>query len=109
MKYITLIIGLLVVGCEKGGEITIGEPPKAKPVKELTLEEKAVGTYEMKKGEDTYKAVFLANGTMEAYTNGKRVYVCKWNVANGELHIIDKDGKREGTPKEKQFTHKKIQ
>ena len=33
---ITLIIGLLVVGCGKGGEITIGEPPKAKPTDQNT-------------------------------------------------------------------------
>jgi hypothetical protein len=126
MKYITLIIGLLVMGCGKQ-EQTDTE----KPVKELTLREKVVGEYEMKKGEDTDKAVFLANGTMEAYTNGKRVYVCKWNVANGELHFIneaggigvfrinkdgsltviaeiDKDGERIDIPKEEQLTFKKI-
>ena len=46
MKYITLIIGLLVVGCGKQEKADT-----ANPVKELTLDEKAlrdsvVGTYE---------------------------------------------------------------
>jgi len=41
MKYITLIIGLLVVGC-------------GTPVKELTLEEKVIGTYELKRDNTTF-------------------------------------------------------
>ena len=57
---IILIVGLLVVGCEKGGEITIGEPPKAKPVNELTLREKVIGTYELelKKFGETQRYVY---------------------------------------------------
>ena len=134
MKYITLIIGLLVVGCEKGGEITIGEPPKTKPVKELTAEEKkVVGTYEMKEVVDTIKYVFLENGVLEAYRNGKKHEgKFKWKISkDGEIYFIDEhediggvsrinkdgsityiasivDGKRTDFTKEEQYTYKKI-
>ncbi len=77
MKYITLIIGLLVVGC-------------GTPVKELTLREKAIGTYEGKDDGDTIRSVFLENGIVEVYVNGKkkdeeRDY--KWTIVNGEIQI----------------------
>ena len=115
MKYITLIIGLLVVGCGK------------------TAEEKVVGTYEWKKGEDTFKLVLLENGIGEDYENGKkREEEAKWKISkDGELHIVDENGdshiirinkdgsitviartyndeKREAIPKEEQWTLKKI-
>ena len=113
MKYITLIIGLLVVGC-------------------LTLEEKVVGTYErIKDGSDiTYRAVLLENGIWESYRNGKKEdKEDKWKIVDGELHIIHEggiavfrinkdgnitgiadieDGKREDFPKENQHTIQKI-
>ena len=129
MKYITLIIGLLVVGCEKGGEITIGEPPKAKPVKELTSED-VVGSYEARGGGDSYKQVFLDNGVYEWHVIGKKEWGAKWKIVNRELHIdigdgyisvwkinednsITKiayieDGKRTGLPKEPPLTYIKI-
>ena len=50
----------MAVGCE-----TI-------PVKELTLEEKVVGTYEGKKDGNTGRLVFLDNGIAEGYENGKK-------------------------------------
>ena len=145
MKYITLIIGLLVVGCEKGGEITIGVPPKAKPTdqnttkptpaKELTLEEKVVGEYEMRnpnqgrEGKDTIKLVLLGTGIIEmtafAKTDGGT-----WKMVENEVHVaeegksiavfkIEPNGdltmiaeiirtKREDIPKEDQITIKKI-
>jgi hypothetical protein len=153
MKYITLIIGLLVVGC---GEVENGaykHRPKqtdtnestpttntnevdgttAKPVKELTKEEKkVVGTYEMKEGEDILKLVFLENGVYEFYENGKKDYEDKWSIVDGEIHVfldkmsymisvsrINKDnsysmiaviieGKRTDFSKEYQLTYKKI-
>ena len=128
MKYITLIVGLLVVGCGKQ-EQAITE----KPVKELTLEEKAVGTYEIKEGEVTIKHVHLENGVFEWYENGKKREAVKWSISkDGEIHVeykykyghinvfrINKDGnltwiasilegKRTDFPKESQFTYKKI-
>jgi len=114
MKYITLIIVLLVVGC-------------GTPVKELTLEEKVVGEYEIKLGEDTIKLVLLENGSGEEYKNGKKNEgKGKWKIVNGEIHAdggaenisvcrINKDGsitfiasivegKRTDFPKEDQPT-----
>ena len=111
-----------------------GNRPKAKPVKELTAEEKkVVGTYEMKEGEDTIKYVFLENGVLEAYRNGKKHEgKFKWKISkDGEIYFIDKhediggvsrinidgsitfiasivDGKRTDFTKEEQFTYKKI-
>ena len=129
MKYITLIIVLLVVGCGKQEQATTEEP-----VKELTLEEKkVVGAYEIKEGEGTGREVLLENGVAESYINGKKLeYIYKWSISeDGEIHIedkdgiisvwginkdksitwiadIDKDGEREDFPKEEQVTFKKI-
>ena len=150
MKYITLIIGLLVVGCGKQEQADTNEStptpntnevsgPRVQPdgdvdllVKELTLEEKVVGTYEHKdKDGDTYRGVFLENGVFENYRNGKKLEEdYKWSIRkDGELHIADKDGivvfrinkdgsitaiaeiirnKRKDLPKEDQVTIKKI-
>ena len=79
MRYITLIVGLLVVGC---GEFTESTPTTTeKPVKELTLREKVVGeyegrgikapsgTYERIKDGDTIKWVFLENGVFVRLTD----------------------------------------
>ena len=143
MKTITLAIGLLVVGC---GEVENGaykhRPKQAdanestpttteKPVKELTAEEKKViGTYEMGGEGFTIRAVFLDNGIIESYKNGKKEEEeDKWKIVDGELHIIHEggiavfrinkdgnitgiadieDGKREDFPKENQHTIQKI-
>ena len=132
MKYITLIIGLLVMGC---GEFTESTPTTTtkKPVKELTLAEKVVGEYEMKKDGLTYKLVFLDNGILEWYMNGKKAgteWIRKWSIVDGKIHVkfdvgdievwrinSDRsitqiayivDGKREGIPKEDQDAIKKI-
>ena len=93
MKYITLIIGLLVMGCGKQEKADT-----ANPVKELTAEEKkVVGEYEMKEGEDTRilarRAVFLDNGIIECYISGKKEEEAKWSISeDGGLHIVDEDG-----------------
>ena len=112
MKYITLIIGLLVVGCGNSAE------------------KKVVGTYEMEGEGFTIRAVFLDNGIIESYKNGKKEEEeDKWKIVDGELHIIHEggiavfrinkdgnitgiadieDGKREDFPKENQHTIQKI-
>ena len=124
MKYITLIIGLLVVGC-------------------LTPEQKAlrgsvVGEYESPiggwtRGNVTYppaKQVYLENGTVEQSMDGKKHTAFKWAIVDGEIHIdpnsrliaiwrinTDRsithiayivDGKRTEFSKEEQITYKKI-
>tara|TARA_B110000196_G_C21050856_1_gene617290 strand:+ start:15 stop:683 length:669 start_codon:yes stop_codon:yes gene_type:complete len=95
----------------------------AKPVKELTLED-VVGTYEAKKDGRTEGVIFLENGVIESYENGKkRELEAKWTIINGEIHgevkngrilvfsinkdksvtniaVIDKDGEREDFPEE---------
>ena len=121
---------LLVVGCGTPAE----NATKANPHKELTLEEKAVGTYETNLFEDTIRIriVLLENGFAEAYTNGKKEEEeAKWKIVNREIHVIgDKadpilvsrinndgsiaviadilNGKRKDIPKEEQWTFKKI-
>ena len=111
---IPILIGLLVVGC---GEVENGaykHRPKqldtnestpttntnkvngttAKPVKELTLEEKVVGTYEVSVGEDTMGMVFLENGIVEEYENGKKEEEeGNWKItAQGEIHLTHPEG-----------------
>ena len=97
-----LILGLMVVGCGKGGEITIGQPPEAtptdqntnkangtteKPTKELTKED-VVGTYEVKLYGNTYKQVFLENGVYEWHQDGKKVETeYTWSIVDGEIHL----------------------
>ena len=149
MKTITLAIGLLVVGCGEGENGAYKHRPKQtdtnestpttntnkvhgtteKPVKELTLEEKVVGAYEIKEGEYTIKIILLENGGGEAYVNGKKQEERKWSVVKGEIHVkydgviyvirVNKDksitmiaeildSKREEKPKEDQQTYKKI-
>jgi hypothetical protein len=74
MKYITLIIGLLVVGCGKQEQADTNESTPTtteKPVKELTLREKVVGTYELKRYGGWEKLVLLNTGVFEMYHDGK--------------------------------------
>ena len=100
MKFITLIIGLLVVGCErkinwqpKGIEKRIKADPQYIAAVKAVAAEKAVGTYEAKKDGDTYKWVFLENGVTEGYENGKKYEEGKWSISKeGEMHIIDDVG-----------------
>ena len=117
MKYLLILITIMLVGC-------------ATP---LTPEEqKVVGSYEAKVLGKTLKWVFLDNGIVEFYNNGKKQQEeDKWKIVEGELHIddenghilvsrinsdgsitdiilMDNDGKREEVPKEEQTTFKKI-
>ena len=61
----------------------------AKPVKELTLEEKIVGTYEKKFDEGTMKLVILENGTVEKYNNGEKTDDFEWKIVGKEVHLGD--------------------
>ena len=102
----------------------------AKPDKELTIEEKVIGEYEIKLGGDNYRIVFLENGKMFHFVNGEKDNTeGTWRVVGKEVHgvgtekaaykidpngdltsiaEIDKDGKRKEIPKEEQQTLKKI-
>ena len=100
MKYITLIIGLLVVGCGKQEQTDANESTPTtntnevsgtteKPAKELTKED-VVGTYERKEDEFTFRGVFLETGIVEVYKNGKKEEEAKWEISKeGELRFID--------------------
>ena len=121
MKYITLIIGLLVVGCGK-----------TEQTKELSLRDSVVGEY---KDVDTFRFVFLDNGIVEIYEPGDdgfnwKLGEPKWKIVNKRIHIINnsgiimvyrinkdgsitliadiEDGKRTDYPKEMQLTFIKI-
>ena len=133
---ILLVVGLLAVGCGKEEQADTNESTPtttAKPVKELTLEEKVVGEYEFKDDKDTrFRMRVLENGVLESNIKDKqREEDFKWSISeDGELHVeagdgiilvfrinkdgsitavagIDKDG-RDDKPKEKQRTFKRI-
>ena len=109
------------------------EKIKPKPVKELTAEEKVIGTYEVRVDGETFRDVYLENGVVEGYVDGKKdEEEGKWSITKeGELYVIDeggatyifrinkdrsltviayilKDGKRADVSKEDQLTFKKI-
>ena len=121
---------MIVSACGKGKEAQT-KTKVTKPVKELTLEEKVVGEYEIKEDGNTGRLVLLENGIAEAYLNGKKAEdEGKWKIVDGEIHAddggivvfsinkgssitaiaqISKDGKRRNIPKDNQiYTHKKI-
>ena len=100
MKYITLIIGLLVVGC---GEVENGaykhrpkqtdtnEPtPITKPVRELTAEDAMlVGIYEGK-----YRIALREDMVFELFhmDDGEKEGEGTWIVKNGEVKAADASG-----------------
>jgi hypothetical protein len=71
--------------------------PKANPVKPTTIFPKdIVGTYERKSGTNTFRNVFLDNGTREYYNNGEKLSGVilakvwlhgKWSIVDNEIHI----------------------
>jgi hypothetical protein len=89
-----LIIGLLVVGCGKQEQTDTDESTPtttAKPVKELTAEEKVIGTYENRYGGTTYRISLYENGS--GSIDGERLLDggdCKWEISNGEIIISRK-------------------
>ena len=86
MKYITLIIGLLVMGCA-----TLTPEEKA-------LRESVVGEYKyMAPRPPGAKSsvsgpirtrVFLENGVYEAYYGGEKQEEHRWKIVNDEIHVI---------------------
>ena len=69
---------------------------KAKPIKELTIEEKKalrdsiLGEYEVGKYEDygdTHKYVLLENGILEWYVNDKKTRELEWKIVKEEIHV----------------------
>ena len=64
--------------------------PKSPTPRQLTLEEKdIVGTYEYKEVIHSYGYVFLDNGIMEYYANGKKdIKDYKWSIVGNEVHRI---------------------
>ena len=100
MKYITLIIGLLVVGCGKQEQSDTNESTPTtntnqvdvtaeEPVKELTKED-VIGTYEMKVEEETARMVILKNGIVESYLKDEKMDEGNISIMNGEVHIKSK-------------------
>ncbi len=59
------------------------------PEERKVLREKIVGAYDVKIGENTIRAVFLENGIVESYKNGKRELPDdKWKIENTEIHAL---------------------
>ena len=143
MKQILLMIAVMALaGCGKQEQTDTNESTPttntnkvngttAKPVKELTLEEKVVGTYEGKIDDYAVRLALLDNGVLENYEDGKKRDEAKWKIVDGDIHSptaigitgvliinkdgslttiarIGKDGKRRDIPKEDQLTFKKI-
>ena len=98
----------------------------AKPVKELTLEERVIGEYEVKR---SAKHVLLGNGKSETWILGVKRHGGTWKIVGEEVHIgIEKltqvckiepngdltliakisDGKRTDVSKENQYILEKI-
>jgi len=129
MKHITLIIGLLVVGCGQSDterleaekqhkeiqsrlankieleyeklkveleaenrKLKVRNNVAAKPVKLTAEEKKVIGEYELKEDRLTFNEVFLENGIVESYVNGKKQSEQKWTIINGQIHTINEDG-----------------
>jgi hypothetical protein len=106
--------------------------PTPNPVKPRTISQKnVVGTYERKAGASTSRYVLLEFGIMESYRNGKKGNsLRKWSIVGNEMQFVSSinevyiyrinpdisitwiasiyDGKRYDTPKDNQFTWKKI-
>ena len=151
--FIALLALVVAVGCgkkvqptdtkqgnntpKKSAKKKVGKEAQTKtkvtePVKELTLEEKVVGEYEITVDGNTVRLVLLKNGIAEGYENGKKDEVeHRWKVVEGEIHVtapdektgiwrinkdgsitaiaeITKDGKRVEGDEEAQMTFKRI-
>ena len=55
-----------------------------------TLEEKVVGTYELKRGDAgrTLRYIFIENGRVEGYIKGEKWKEAKWSInKEAEIHI----------------------
>ena len=131
---VPVVIGLLVVGCGKSETERLEEENNttAKPVKELTLEEKVVGTYVLNQGIAIWTHYFLEKGVYW-YSLDETSREGRWKIIGNEVHTeeddldgydkvfnINSDGnivwiaqirdtsrKRQDFPKDKQFIYKK--
>ena len=81
---ITILIGLLVVGCGKNREVT---------------PENVIGTYERQVEEgNVFRMVFLKDGNMEFYSEGKKLDKNsvlgsnKWRMEGSEIRTTNKEG-----------------
>ena len=91
MKYITLIIGLLVVGCGKENPPVVAEKIKSAkaPAKELTKEDIA-GKYDLL---GLAKREFLQNGKFEDFSQGgRKVGEGTWKLVEKEVHTFGESG-----------------
>ena len=91
MKQILLICAVVaLVGC--GEEPVVAKKIKSvkAPAKELTKED-IVGEYEITIDGTTMREVFLENGIVESYGNGKLTAEGKWKIVDGEIHVKDDD------------------
>ena len=124
MKQLTLLLLLsLLLGCDRG------KVDDSDPSKELTAEEKVIGTYEHNENRE----VFLKHGVYESYVYGEKDLESKWEIVDGEIHVLFRnydfvsywvyrinkdgsitsvadilDGKRYDRIKTEQFTYTKI-
>jgi len=110
---ISILIGLLVMGCGKteplgsGSEYNAGlatdqNTTKAEPAKELSLEEKVVGAYKSdghkgnvdKAGNKLfeYGMDLLNDGTFVHYMNGEKTFEGRWEIKGSEIHQILEGG-----------------
>ena len=76
MKTLILLIALLLSGCRA-----------LPPIKNVSLEESVVGTYERRNGEITVRFVFMDNGTFETTRNDSKVFERKWKVEDEQVHV----------------------
>ena len=75
---IVLVVGLLAVGCGKT------------KLQQEVLRDSIIGEYEHKSEPgDPSTYVFLENGIIEGYVNGKKQKEkYKWSIVDGEIHIV---------------------
>ena len=72
---------------------TPSKSTESKPVKELTLEEKIVGEYEITIAGTRLGFAFLESGVLQFYTNGKKdESEANWKIVDEEIHRIYPDG-----------------
>ena len=77
MKNLIIILILFSFGCGKN----------------LTEEEKLVGSYELKsKHTATQKTVLLENGKSECWMNGQKTEEPTWKLAGKEVHVFSLEG-----------------
>jgi len=114
----------------KKKEFSVNEPEELG----VDCERDVVGVYEGREDDETVTFGLLKNGVYELYENGESVEEGQWKVTSDKIHITINDpevgtvlninqinadgsiteiaemtdGKREDTPKERQYTYKKI-